>query len=100
MILVRRWRNDNLTAYWDFLPKQLLTRDTFPEADLDLLQSKHMACPARGLAAMLPPVLVAVLLTACGAASRFLHETQYEPAHAVAAHVMCRAVAATAGLTE
>ena len=56
MILVRRWRNDNLTAYWDFLPKQLLTRDTFPEAELDLLQSKHMACPARGLASMLLPV--------------------------------------------
>ena len=56
MILVRRWRNDNLTAYWDFLPKQLLTRDTFNEADLDLLQSKHMACPAPGLAPMLPPV--------------------------------------------
>ena len=50
VILVRRWRNDNLTAYWDFLPKQLLTRDTFPEADLDLLQSKSMACPAQDLA--------------------------------------------------
>ena len=46
MILVRRWRNDNLTSYWNYLPKRLLTRDTFPEADLDLLQSKQMARPA------------------------------------------------------
>ncbi|KAK9834982.1 hypothetical protein WJX81_001936 [Elliptochloris bilobata] len=42
-MLVRRWRTDaNLTAYWQFLPKQLLTRNTFPEAALDLLQSKAM----------------------------------------------------------
>ena len=70
MILVRRWRSDNLTAYWDFLPKQLLTRDTFPEADLDLLQSKHMACPARGPSFHAPACLLARLLTSCGAACR------------------------------
>jgi hypothetical protein len=34
-----------MSSYWDFLPTRLLTRNTFPEAALDLLQSKAMVRP-------------------------------------------------------
>jgi hypothetical protein len=52
-----------MSSYWDFLPTRLLTRNTFPEAALDLLQSKAMVRPI----AAEPAAAHAPTMQACGA---------------------------------